>query len=525
MITKPAGLAIDDELIAQVTVRGGTGTFICAPGWASVDRRNATTTLAQEIFRKTAVAADVSATNFTFTFGTSAGCGTTSSLKASGGIIAYYGVDKSNPISAVNGQANASSMKIAAPTISPGANDILLGVVGTATNTTATAPTGSPTFAERWDIASTSGAAATRTTSELASALAPGGATGGKTAVAAGAAVNIGQLLSLRLDATAPTTPSLLVTESDTDTSVSGTTLYYRAGGNGGSFDVSATTSDGQSGLKQVIFSGLAGSFTPTSATNDTASPYANTYSWTTGATESGAKTVTAEDNATNQSSSTFSITPDNAAPTGGALTVNGVAASAGGTSSTSSGSFSISRTDYTDAGSGLASSMLTRDSAPFTNDTCGTYSGSPTTIGGAPAETLATGCYEYVLTGTDAVGNTTSIRTAVQVHGPATQIALSGATTSLTSGATRVLTATLRDAAGNTVVSDNSTVIAFAKQSGTGTVGGTGNATASGGIATKTVTGRPRRLGHDGSNLGQDSRPARSAHSPSCTALRPRSR
>ena len=49
-------------------------------------------------------------------------------------------------------------------------------------------------------------------------------------------------------------------------------------------------------------------------------------------------------------------------------------------------------------------------------------------------------------------------------VHGAATQIALTGATTNLTSGATRVLTATIQDAAGNTVTSDNTTVVAFAK-------------------------------------------------------------
>ena len=64
-------------------------------------------------------------------------------------------------------------------------------------------------------------------------------------------------------------------------------------------------------------------------------------------------------------------------------------------------------------------------------------------------------------------------------VHGAATQIALTGATTNLTSGATRVLTATIRDAAGNTVTSDNTTVVTFAKQSGAGTVTGTGTATA----------------------------------------------
>ena len=75
-------------------------------------------------------------------------------------------------------------------------------------------------------------------------------------------------------------------------------------------------------------------------------------------------------------------------------------------------------------------------------------------------------------------------------VHGAAAQIALTGATTNLTSGATRVLTATIQDAAGNTVTTDNTTVVAFAKASGAGTVTGTGNDTAVAGVATKTITG-----------------------------------
>ena len=58
-------------------------------------------------------------------------------------------------------------------------------------------------------------------------------------------------------------------------------------------------------------------------------------------------------------------------------------------------------------------------------------------------------------------------------VHGAAADIVLTGSTTNLTSGATRVLTATLKDTAGNTVTADNSTVVAFAKASGAGTVTG----------------------------------------------------
>ena len=75
-------------------------------------------------------------------------------------------------------------------------------------------------------------------------------------------------------------------------------------------------------------------------------------------------------------------------------------------------------------------------------------------------------------------------------VHGAAASIALTGSTADLTSGANRLLTATLKDAAGNTVTSDNSTVVAFTKASGAGTVTGTGNATTTSGVATKTITG-----------------------------------
>ena len=76
-------------------------------------------------------------------------------------------------------------------------------------------------------------------------------------------------------------------------------------------------------------------------------------------------------------------------------------------------------------------------------------------------------------------------------VHAAAADIVLTGSTANLPSGATRVLTATIVDAAGNTITSDNSTVIALAKASGAGTVTGAGNATAAGGVATKTITGR----------------------------------
>ena len=108
-------------------------------------------------------------------------------------------------------------------------------------------------------------------------------------------------------------------------------------------------------------------------------------------------------------------------------MTVNGGAASSGGTTNgtPSTISYSIARTDYTDADSGIASSVLTRASATLTSGgiadgTCGSF-GAPTTLTGAPTQNAAAGittgnCYRYTLTGTDNVGNTVSISTTVKV-------------------------------------------------------------------------------------------------------------
>ena len=108
-------------------------------------------------------------------------------------------------------------------------------------------------------------------------------------------------------------------------------------------------------------------------------------------------------------------------------------------------------------------------------------------------------------------------------VHGAATQISLTGSTANLTSGATRVLTATIQDAAGNTVTTDNTTVVNFTKASGAGTVTGTGNATAAAGVATKTITGQlVGSVTMEATSAA--SPPAPSAPSPSSTAPPPTS-
>ena len=73
---------------------------------------------------------------------------------------------------------------------------------------------------------------------------------------------------------------------------------------------------------------------------------------------------------------------------------------------------------------------------------------------------------------------------------GAADHLTITSATTDLASGASRGITAEVRDAAGNLVSTDNSTSVAFTKTAGTGTVTGLAPATAVNGVATDTVTG-----------------------------------
>ena len=226
---------------------------------------------------------------------------------------------------------------------------------------------------------------------------------------------NVGNSTSIttvvKVDTSAPAAPGLVLSDSSADVHTTGTTAFYRPAGSG-SFDVTASSTDGQSGILDYGFPALAG-FTGSGA------GATRTYTLATPTEPNGAKPVTARNQALLSSSATnFTLTSDAAAPTGGALTVNTVAASGGGTQSyDDDGTFTIGvRTDYTDAGSGIATSTLTREQGTLNADACSAY-GAPTTLVGTPAQSgLATGCYRYVLTGTDNVGNTVSITTVVKV-------------------------------------------------------------------------------------------------------------
>lgn len=224
----------------------------------------------------------------------------------------------------------------------------------------------------------------------------------------------------VKVDRTAPDAPTLTLSNATGAAYYpgSGSIVFFRPSATG-SFDLAASSSDPDTGIASLNFpSPLAAGWTTAGSGGS------RTYSFSAGASPPGTQSVTATNNAgTTGAGSTFTINADSTAPTGGALTVNGTAASGGGTtSSNTSGSFSINvRTDFTEApsgtASGLASSVLTRASATLSGGACGSF-GSPVVLVGTPAQTgLAVGCYRYVLTGTDNVGNQVTLTTTVTVN------------------------------------------------------------------------------------------------------------
>src|SRR4029077_10947863 len=62
--------------------------------------------------------------------------------------------------------------------------------------------------------------------------------------------------------------------------------------------------------------------------------------------------------------------------------------------------------------------------------------------------------------------------------------------TNAVASASTKTLTAAVEDIGGNLETGDNSTVVTFSQTAGAGSVTGLGNATASSGVASLTVTG-----------------------------------
>ncbi|HVR05195.1 MAG TPA: N,N-dimethylformamidase beta subunit family domain-containing protein [Solirubrobacteraceae bacterium] len=221
---------------------------------------------------------------------------------------------------------------------------------------------------------------------------------------------------TVMVDTTPPSTPSLAFSGLSQNTyySSANNTLYFRPA-SGGAFTVTASASDAASGILGYTFSPLAAN-----GFSESQGGGQNVYAFGESATQPAtAPTVSATNNAGAASANTtYNLVADTSAPTGGALSVNGTAASGAGTSSYSTtGTFTGTRTDYgADTGSGLASSVLTVAKGTLSNGGCINYE-APAVVTGAPsASSSKEGCYLYTLTGTDHVGNAANISTTIKV-------------------------------------------------------------------------------------------------------------
>jgi len=216
---------------------------------------------------------------------------------------------------------------------------------------------------------------------------------------------------------------SVTIAPGATNAHLVGATLYYR-GTTSGSFQLVDTVTGVVSDPASATFPDVAttgwdhSAETVTSGTgaNPTIAYTSSSFAWTPSPANPGTYTTTGQDTLGFTVDTPLTFASDTNGPTGGALTVNAVGGTGAGTTSRAAASFSINaRTDYSaDAAAGFATSVLTRESATLTNATCGTFSGS-TVLAGTPVQSgLTTACYRYTLTGTDHVGNTSSVSTTV---------------------------------------------------------------------------------------------------------------
>ena len=252
----------------------------------------------------------------------------------------------------------------------------------------------------------------------------------------------------VKVDTTAPSAPTFTFANLGGGAyySGAGTTVWFRPAAATGTFDITGSSTDADTGIASYTFPSAATMGTNWAVSGAGAT---RTYSYTAGAGTPGAQNVTATNNAgLTSATGSWTTSADSTAPTGGAFTANSVAATAGGSSSyLNSGTTLLinSRTDYTDGGAGLASSTLTMQTGTLSGNACSAY-GAPATITGTTSQTVASAhCYLFTLTGTDNVGNVApTISTTVKVDTTApsapTGFTFSGLTSSYYPGAGAII-------------------------------------------------------------------------------------
>ena len=135
----PTGVTPGDVMIAQVAVRGGSGTTLTPPaGWSLVRRDDNGGNLAQAVYSHVVPTSPGEPASYTWTFN--------AGNDGTAGIADFVGVSTVSPVEVNDGQSNASSTSITAPsiTIASGHNaDLLLEIFATAAGSAVSVPPGS----------------------------------------------------------------------------------------------------------------------------------------------------------------------------------------------------------------------------------------------------------------------------------------------------------------------------------------------------------------------------------------------
>ena len=146
---------------------------------------------------------------------------------ASGGILAYGGVDAAKPVDTSSGAVTGTTAtQLTAPSITssqPG--DMLIDVTGIGVNRTLTPPTG---MAQEYTIATTTSGQKTQILA-ADQILATAGSSGSRTVTADSSSVGIAQLIALNPAATASPSPQVTITAPADGASVSGTQVTVSA--------------------------------------------------------------------------------------------------------------------------------------------------------------------------------------------------------------------------------------------------------------------------------------------------------
>lgn len=200
-IARPAGLQEGDLMVAAIVVESGSDTAITPPTatgpWTLILRTNQSTNVGVGTYLKFATAADVGATSYAWDIQVS--------KKASGGIMAYSGVDPDTPLDvapAVEHGASATSGNMNAPsltTVTPSAR--LIAVYGTKNGALHNQPTG---MVQRFQVSNANGFASSANDEGIAVA----GDTGQRTSTPSNGEW-VAQSIALRPE-TADTTPPTL---------------------------------------------------------------------------------------------------------------------------------------------------------------------------------------------------------------------------------------------------------------------------------------------------------------------------